>query len=112
MSYLIHTTPYVHFHTKYAYVCPPVLIYIIRSTSSNRFREARQRTRFACSPTVGNYDRDDGATVRKNNGTTVMSAASAKNGVTWADIVKNGLQVKGKSQSVVSSSFSRNNPDQ
>ena len=61
---------------------------------------------------VGNYNRDDGATVRKNNGTTVMSAASAKNGITWADIVKNGLQVKGKSQSVVSSSFSRNNPDQ
>jgi hypothetical protein len=59
---------------------------------------------------VGNRVRNDSATVEKNDGRAVMSTASAKNGVTWADIVKKGLQVKGKSSSIVSSSFSRNNP--
>ena len=59
---------------------------------------------------VGNHDRNDSATVKENNGTTVMTTTFEKNGVTWADIVKKGKQVNGKSQSVVSSSFSQNNP--
>jgi hypothetical protein len=59
---------------------------------------------------VGNCDRNDSATVKENNGTIVMTTAFEKNGVTWADIVRNGRQGKGKNQSVVSSSFSRNNP--
>jgi hypothetical protein len=60
---------------------------------------------------VGNCDRNDSVTVKENNGTTVMSTTAAKNGVsTWADIARKGTQVKGKSESTVSSSFSRNNP--
>ena len=59
---------------------------------------------------VGNYDRNDGTTVKESNGTAVTTMTSEKGGVTWADIVRNGTQVKGKTQSVVSSSFSRNNP--
>jgi hypothetical protein len=60
---------------------------------------------------VRNCDRNDSATVEENDGRTViMTTTPAKNGVTWVDIVKKGLQVRGKSPSIVSSSFSRNNP--
>ena len=67
------------------------------------------------SEIVGRTDRNDNATVtvKTSNGTiepVVTSNTSAKNSVTWADIVRNGKSVKGKQQSVVSSSFSRNNP--
>ena len=64
---------------------------------------------------VGRTDRNDNATVtvKTSNGIiepVVTSNTSAKNSVTWADIVRNGKSVKGKQQCVVSSSFSRNNP--
>ena len=60
--------------------------------------------------TVGNPDRNNNVPVKTNNSTTVMIEASEKVSVTWAGIVRNGRPVKGKNQSVVSSSFSRNNP--
>ena len=65
---------------------------------------------------VGKTDRNDNVTVtvKPSNGAIepVTSGASAKNSVTWVDIVKKGKSVKGKQQSVVSRLclFSRNNP--